>query len=250
MAARTDVDPEAALDRLIDDGVVDEADDGALTTTEAYEKTRVVYHDTYGGADDETLANALADVFDVDHDTAAAYVDEHDVESADLVAYLSLQSVLDPVPDRPTLAVMAALVVDIGPGSPVPDQLDELDDDGYEAFLEEHPDTVVFVWKTGCHPCDAMKDDLDAILDRVPDGVAVAGVDGEAVPSFRLDYGVDSAPAVLAFEGGELVESLSGRRSPVALEQFFSVVYGVGDFDSTAALGEEIAIDSESLDDE
>jgi thiol-disulfide isomerase/thioredoxin len=247
MGAPANVDPEAALDRLIDDGVVDEADDGTLTTTETYEQTRVVYHDTYGQADDETLAAALADLFDVDQATAADYVDENDVEPADLVAYLSLQSVLDPVPDRPTLATMAALVVDIGPGSPVPDQLEELDDDGYEAFLDANPDAVVFVWKTGCHPCDAMKADLDEILDRVPDDVAVVGVDGEAVPSFRLDYGVDSAPAILAFADGELVESLSGRRSPVALEQFFSVVYGVGDFDAAAALGEEVAVDSESL---
>ena len=249
MGARADIDPEAALDRLIDDGVVDESADGTLTTTEAYEQTRVVYHDTYGQADDETLATVLADLFDVDQATATDYVDENDVEPADLVAYLSLQSVLDPVPDRPTLAVMAALVTDIGPGSPVPDQLEELDDESYEAFIDANPDTVVFVWKTGCHPCDSMKADLDDILDRVPDGVAVAGVDGEAVPSFRLDYGVDSAPAVLAFENGELVESLSGQRSPVALEQFFSVVYGVGEWDPVSALNEELDIDAELLDD-
>ena len=94
-----------------------------------------------------------------------------------------------------------------------------------------------------------MKADLEEILERVPDDVAVAGVDGEAVPSFRLDYGVDSAPATLAFEGGELVESLSGRRSPVALEQFFSVVYGVGDFEPASAIDEELEIDSELLGD-
>jgi thiol-disulfide isomerase/thioredoxin len=187
-------------------------------------------------------------VFDVDHEAAADYVAANDVGPADLVAYLSLQSALDPVPDRQTLAVMAALVVDIGPGSPVPDRLDELDDDGYEAFLSSHPDAVVFVWKTGCHPCDAMKEDLDEILDRVPDDVAVAGVDGEAVPSFRLDYGVDSAPATLAFAGGELVDSLSGRRSPVALDQFFSVVYGTGDRDPVAAVAEELDVEAELLD--
>ena len=249
MGAPTNVDPEAALDRLIDDDVVDEADDGTLTTTEAYERTRVVYHDTYGDADEETLATTLADIFDVDRETAADYVEANDVEPADLVAYLSLQSVLDPVPDRPTLATMAALVVDIGPGSPVPESQPELDDDSYEAFLADHPDTVVFVWKTGCHPCDAMKDDLGEIHERVPDGVAVAGVDGESVPSFRLEYGVDSAPAVLAFQGGDLVESLSGRRSPVALEQFFSVVYGAGDWNPAEAVADELDVDAELLGD-
>jgi thioredoxin-like negative regulator of GroEL len=103
---------------------------------------------------------------------------------------------------------------------------------------------VVTVWKTGCHPCEAMKEDLDEILDRVPDGVAVAGVDGEAVPSFRLAYGVDSAPAVLAFEAGELVDSLSGRRSPVALERFFADVYGDGEWDPVDAVEEELSVET------
>ena len=245
--ANVDVDPEAALDRLIEDGVVEEDDDGTLTTTEAYEQTRVVYHDTYGTADEQTVVRALSEMFDVDRETVAAYVDEHDVGPEDLVAYLSLQSFLDPVPNRGALAAMAAIAVEIDPGSPVPGQLDELDDESYEAFLSEHPDAVLMVWKTGCHPCDAMKADLDAILERVPDGVAVAGVDGESVPSFRLAYGVDSAPAVLALRGGELVESLTGQRSPVALERFFSVVYGVDDVDPVSAVEEELDLDGDAL---
>jgi thiol-disulfide isomerase/thioredoxin len=245
----TNVDPEAVLDRLVAAGVVDEDDDGTLTTSEAYERTRAVYHDTYGGVDEETLATALADVFDVDDGTATAYVAENDVGPADLVAYLSLQSFLDPVPDRATLATMAGLVVDIGPGSPVPDQLEELDDGSYEAFLSEHPDAVLTVWKTGCHPCDAMKEELDEILDRVPEEVAVAGLDGESVPSFRLAYDVDAAPSVLAFADGELVESLSGRRSPVALEQFFSVVYGDGDRDPVTAVADELEADVDAFGD-
>jgi thiol-disulfide isomerase/thioredoxin len=240
-------DPESALDRLVDEGVVDEADDGTLTTTEAYERTRVVYHDTYGDAGNETVVTALSDVFGVDPETVAAYVDEHDVGPEDLVAYLSLQSFLDPVPERPTLATMAALVVEIDPGSPVPEQLEELTDDEYESFLTENPDAVLTVWKTGCHPCDAMKEDLDEILERVPDGVVVAGLDGESVPSFRLAYGVDSAPAILAFRDGDLVESLTGRRSPVALEQFFSVVYGVDDVDPVSAVRDELDIDGDAL---
>jgi thiol-disulfide isomerase/thioredoxin len=247
-APNANVDPEAALDRLVDEGVVDEAADGTLTTTEAYEQTRVVYQDTYGGADEETVVTALSEMFDVDPEAVATYVAEHDVDAEDLVAYLSLQSFLDPAPERETLATMAALVVEVDPGSPVPGQLVELDDDDYESFLSRNPDAVVTVWKTGCRPCDSMKADLDEILERVPDGVAVAGVDGESVPSFRLAYGVDSAPAVLAFEGGELVESLTGQRSPVALGQFFSVVYGVEDVDPVTAVEAELGVDDGGVD--
>ena len=247
------VDPElaeAALDRLIDEGIVEEDEEGRLTTGEEFEHTRRVYHDTYAGSDRERLAETLAHVFDTDVESAGQYVDENDVGPDDLIAYLSLQSELDPIPGRGTLAVMAALVMEIGPGSPVPDRLTELDDESYEAFLAEHPDAVVTVWKTGCHPCDAMKEDIDEIVDRLPEGVAIAGVDGESVPSFRLEYGVDSAPATLVFREGELVESLSGRRSPVALEGVFGAVYGDDDAGPISAIEDELAGDADAIENE
>jgi thiol-disulfide isomerase/thioredoxin len=216
---------EDALDRLIDAGAVDEADDGTLSTTQAFEDVRDVYHDTYGNATESVFHDTVADLFDIDREAAADRVEREDVTREELVAYLAAQSFLDDPPDRETLAHMAAVLVELGPGSPVPDALTELDDGSYEAFLDDHPDALLSVWTHGCAPCDAMKADLDAILSALPDGVAAAGLDGETAVDFRREFDVDAAPALLLFRDGRLEATLTGRHSPEALEEEFEGVY-------------------------
>jgi thiol-disulfide isomerase/thioredoxin len=220
---------EAALDRLVEAGAVDEAEDGRLTTTTAFEEVRRVYHDTYAHMDDEGIYDTVSDLFGLSHAEAAEAVEEGGVTVEEVVAYLSARSFLDDrgaVPEEATLAMMARLLVEIGPGTPVPDAMPELDDESYGSFLDDHPNAVITVWKRHCDPCEAMKEDLDDLLSAVPDGVAVAGVDGESVSAFRAEFEVEVAPAVLAVRDGELRGSLTGRQSPAALEELFEDVYG------------------------
>ena len=224
-----DVDVAATLDTLIDEGVVDEADDETLSLSLDFESVRGVYYDSYSDADDETFHQAVADVFDVPTDDAAAYVAENDVSREEFVTFLSLQSFFDETPDRMTLAVMASLVMDVTPETPVPPEVSELSDDDYEAFLDDHPDAVVTVWRRYCEPCLEMKADVDELLALVPDGVAVAGIDGEAAPGFRLEHGVDTAPAVVLFSDGERARVETGRATPAAFEAFLDDVYGSTD---------------------
>jgi thiol-disulfide isomerase/thioredoxin len=218
---------EDALDHLVDAGLVDERDDG-LVTTAAFEATRRVYHDTYSGIGDDAFRGTVADVFGVDEATAAERIDAGAITRDDLIAYLTLRSLLDGVERRSTgsrseaeddagderLATMATLVTELSPASPVPESVEELDDESWRAFLDASPDAVVTVWRHDCAPCDALKEDLDAVLSSVPDGVAVAGVDGESVPDFRRTFDVDAAPAVCCFRGSDLVDTLTGRQSP------------------------------------
>jgi thioredoxin-like negative regulator of GroEL len=82
------------------------------------------------------------------------------------------------------------------------------------------------VWKNGCAPCEAMKEDFGAILEALPDAVAAAGVDGGTVSAFRREFEVDAAPAVLLFRDGDLVQSDTGRQSVAAMEERFAAVYG------------------------
>jgi thiol-disulfide isomerase/thioredoxin len=219
---------EAALDRLVAADAVDEADDGTLTTTAAFEQVRRIYHDTYAHMDDEGVYDTVSDLFGLTREEAAEAIESDEVSVEELVAYLSARSYLEDRgehPDPETLGVMARLLVEIGPGSPVPQGMTEIDDDSYEAFLAENPDAVVTVWKHHCDPCEAMKEEIDAVLAAVPEGVAVAGVDGEAVASFRADYDVTVAPSVLAFRGGELEGTLTGRQTPPAVAELFESVY-------------------------
>ena len=227
--ANVNVDPEAALDALIAAGAVDEAEDGTLSTTPEFEDARRVYHDSYVDADDAVLRGTVADLFGLDPDEAAARVDDGSVTREEVVAYLSARSFLDDPPEPTTLAVMAHLLVEIGPGSPVPPSLRELSDDEYREFLDDEPDAFVTVWKQFCDPCEATKAVLDDVLAALPDGVAAAGVDGEAVPEFCREFGVDAAPAFCLFRDGELAEAYTGRGRPERLAERFTAVYGDGE---------------------
>jgi len=220
----TGPDLDSALNDLIDAGLVEERSDGALVTADAFESTRRIYRDSYADADDSVVVRTVADVFGVDEATAAARLDDGEVTRDDLIAYLSLRSLLDGVDDE-RLAAMASLVAELSPGSPVPEAVESLDDDEWEAFLDASPDAIVTVWRHDCSPCTALKEDLDAVLSSLPDHVAAAGVDGESVPNFRRAFDVDTAPAVCCFRDGNLVATVTGRQSPSAYADRFDEVY-------------------------
>lgn len=211
--------PEAALDRLLETDVVQEYEDGALTTNPAFEDTRSVYADTYGDCDDETFRNTIADLFDLSAGEVDEHIEETGVSRGELVAYLSLRSFLEDVPDTETLAVMSRVVLEVEPASPVPRSLQKIGDEEYEPFLDVHPDTIFMVWKQACKPCEMMKEDLTAILEIIPDDVAVAGLNGEAVPQFRRTFDVDAAPSVVVVRDGDHELTVSGRQSPAAVSK-------------------------------
>lgn len=223
-AAGVAADAEAVVDDLVAAGVLAETDDGGVHLAEEFDATKRVYHDSYADADESRVRETIADLFDLDPAAAAEHAAS--VTRDELVAFLSLRSFLDDPPARERLALMAGVVAGVGPGSPVPDAVREVDDDTYRAFLDDAPDAVVTVWKHHCEPCDVMKNDLDGLLDAVPDGVAVAGLDGEDCPDFRREFEVDVAPAVCCFRDGTLVETVTGRRSTATLAETFETVYG------------------------
>ncbi len=216
MASST-ADPEAALDRLVEAGAVREHPDGGLETTDEFEDVRRIYHDTYGDADRDLFRATIADLFGVDQSTAAEQIAENEVTREQLVAFLAVQSFLEDPPDRATLGVMASLLVEIGPGSPVPDAVEELADDAVRAAVADQESLVVTVWRPYCEPCEAMKADIDEILGAVPEGVPVVGIDGESCPAFVEQYDVEAAPTILGFRNGTVVERLRGRHSPEAV---------------------------------
>jgi thiol-disulfide isomerase/thioredoxin len=226
----TGMSPEERYEFLRETGVLLENEDGTVEVSEAYDAERGVYHDTYGDATDEQFHGTLADLFDLSVERAAERADELGVTREELVAYLSLRGYLKrqaaevDVAEADLLA-MAGQVAGVTPTSPVPDSMPELDDDSYAAFLEEHDRAVLFVWKLHCEPCDAMKADLPEVRERLSDGVGVAGLDGEAVREFRERFEVDAAPATLTFADGELIECVTGRKSPDQLAAMFEAAW-------------------------
>lgn len=216
------------IETLIAEDVIEHDEEtDVLTTTDDFEEHRHVYYDSYLELDEAEFHDSVAEVFDLDsREAAAERVEELGVDREEFATYLTLSARLEGY-DAGELAEMAALAVEIGPSSPVPESVRELDDDAVADFIADNEWAIVTVWKRGCAPCDGMKDDLDEILAALPDRVAVAGVDGEACPEFCRTHEVNAAPAVVFFEAGERRDVVTGRTSPEPLADRARTLYAL-----------------------
>lgn len=202
-------DPDDCFDALVSAGVLAE-DERGVRTTDAFDNAHGVYYDSYVGIDDAEFHRSVAETFGLaDEATAAQVVEAQGVTREDLARYLALRSELpaDATPDE--LAVMAEMVGEVVPDTPVPADLTDVTDDP-ESFVGEHDRAVVAVWKRFCDPCDRMKEDLPSILADAREDVAFAGIDGEAAGEFCSAYEVSAAPGFVFFDGGERRETLTG----------------------------------------
>ena len=219
--------PEELLSMLVEGGVLVESEPDTFVTTDDYDATRAIYHDTYTTIPEAEFHESVAEVFGLeDRETAAERVAALSVTRAEFVAYLAIDSELDWSPAPATLARMARVVDNVEPGTPVPDGVVELDDESYRGFVEANERAIVTVWKRHCDPCEAMKDELNEILDAMPEAVSVGGLDGEQCDDFRRAYGIDAAPAMLLFENGEFCEGFTGRATAERVAAACAEVYG------------------------
>ncbi|WP_410765275.1 thioredoxin family protein [Haloferax sp. DFSO60] len=218
--ATAHTDPETALDTLIEAGAVDESDSGELTVTDEFQKVLALYHDIYGAVSNDEFYSTVGDIFNLSPDEAEVEVDKRGISREDVIAYLAAKSFLDIPVEQELLSVMASIIVELEPSSSVPEGMFELTDSTYESFLDVNDEAVVTVWKRFCEPCDAMKAELDEILDRLPSDVAVAAVDGEAQDDFCQAFDITAAPTVACFRDGSLVEQESGQMTPDEVEEF------------------------------
>ncbi|WP_280585787.1 thioredoxin family protein [Halorubrum sp. Boch-26] len=220
--------PETLLDALRDEGVVRiDAETDTVNTIEEFEADREVYYDTYVPMPDDEFHESVADVFGLDSAAEAAdRVAELDISREEFATFLTLRSNVDGSYTTLELTAMAQMATELGPETPVPDAVEHLDDESYEAFIDGHERCVVTVWKLFCDPCEAMKAELDEVLAAFPDDAAVGGVAGERSPDFCRSVGVNAAPAFVLFEDGEAVDVITGRTDPSALAERAADVYG------------------------
>ena len=224
----SDPHPEDLLASLRTEGVVAvDPETDAVTVTESFAADREVYYDTYLSLSDAEFHASVADVFGLESTADAAdRVAELDVTREAFATFLTLRSAVDSDYTHPELTRMARMVAELAPSTPVPSAVEHLDDDSYEAFVADEDRAVVTVWKLFCDPCEAMKQDLDAVLAAFPADAPVGGGDGEQCPAFCRDVGVDAAPAVVLFDDGDPVETITGRTDPEPLAERVAEVYG------------------------
>ena len=224
----SDPHPEDLLESLrAEDIITVDAETDTVAVTESFAADREVYYDTYLSLSDEDFHTSVADMFDLGSAADAAdRVSELDVSREEFATFLTLRSAVDGDYSRSELTRMARMIAELGPSTPVPSAVEHLDDDSYEAFVAGADRAVVTVWKLFCDPCEAMKEDLDAVLAAFPDDAPVGGVDGEQCPEFCRDVGINAAPGIVLFDDGDPVETITGRTDPQPLADRVAEVYG------------------------
>lgn len=212
-------DPDALFDALLDEGVVTE--NGTIALADDFEHRWSIYYDTYASITPDAFEESVAETFRISRDEAR----NSDVTRAGFSYYLALRAHLEDEYTRTELGLMADMVAEVGPSSPVPDDVDILSDETYREFLAAHPDCIVSVWKRDCEPCEAIAVKLSELRAGIPDDVAFAGIDGDDVVAFRREFEVTAAPSFLCFRDGECRETVTGSVEIDALVESFRGVY-------------------------
>ena len=92
--------------------------------------------------------------------------------------------------------------------------IDTLTDAAFAADVLAHEGLVVIdIWADWCTPCRALVPILETLASRYDGRVRVAKLDADANLETVTRYDVRALPTVLMFQGGVLVERLSGARA-------------------------------------
>ena len=96
------------------------------------------------------------------------------------------------------------------PGAEAPAHPVDVDDAGFEAFVQAHPFVVVDCWAPWCGPCRIVGPIVDQLAREMAGRVVFGKLDVDQNPRTSAAFGVQSIPTLLVFSGGRLVDRLVG----------------------------------------
>lgn len=89
--------------------------------------------------------------------------------------------------------------------------LKQFTDDNFETeVLGSDQPVLVDFWAEWCGPCRALGPIVEELADSIGDTARVGKLNVDQNPQAAQQYGIQSIPSVLIFQGGEVVDRLVG----------------------------------------
>ena len=89
--------------------------------------------------------------------------------------------------------------------------LKQFTDDNFNTeVLDSDQPVLVDFWAEWCGPCRALGPVVEELADSIGDTARVGKLNVDQNPQAAQQYGIQSIPSVLIFQGGEVVDRLVG----------------------------------------
>jgi putative thioredoxin len=100
---------------------------------------------------------------------------------------------------------------------------------------------VVDFWAEWCGPCRQLGPVLEKAVASRAGAIELVKLDVDANPNLSRTYGIQSIPAVKAFQGGQVIAEFIGAQPPAAVEKFLDGLLP-SRADELIALGDEASL--------
>jgi thioredoxin 1 len=103
----------------------------------------------------------------------------------------------------------------------------EVTDQTFESEIANSGKPVVLdFWAEWCAPCRAITPIIKDLAEQYGDDVVIAKMNIDENPGTPGKFGVRAIPTVLAFQGGEVVEQITGAKPKGAFEEMVKRLIG------------------------
>jgi thioredoxin 1 len=82
--------------------------------------------------------------------------------------------------------------------------------DNWQEVLSSSQPLLVDFWAGWCGPCRALAPTIEKLAEKYGNEVRFAKLDVDELPEVASQFGIQSIPTLLLFEGGEVVAQLVG----------------------------------------